>query len=203
MPKKKSDPLAKEAKLVRKMKKLWERAQSEFVEVRQSPIHGAGVYAAQDIPAEAQIIEYVGEYINKEESESRAWDQYAKHEENNEAAVYIFNLDEKWDLDGNLPWNDARLINHSCEPNCEALTERHQIFIYALRDIKKGEELFFDYGFDLESYEDHPCLCGSENCVGYIVSQDYWDDLKELLEKKEAKKGEVEKLQDELAAESA
>ena len=62
------------------------------------------------------------------------------------------------DLDGNLPWNNARLINHSCEPNCEAITEDHQIFIYALRDIKAGEELFFNYGFDLESYEDHPCL---------------------------------------------
>ena len=188
MGKKKHDPLAKEAKLVKKFKELWQRAQSELVEVRQSPIHGSGVYAACDIEAEEKIIEYVGEYIDKNESEDRAWDQYAKHEENNEAAVYIFNLDEKWDLDGNLPWNNARLINHSCEPNCEAITEGHQIFIYALKDIKKGEELFFDYGFDLESYEDHPCLCGSENCVGYIVSQDYWDDLKELLARKEAKK---------------
>lgn len=179
--KKKQDPLAKEAKLVRKFKELWDRAQSDLIEVRNSPIHGSGVYAAQDIPAEAQIIEYVGEYIDKEESETRAWDQYAKHEENNDAAVYIFNLDEEWDLDGNLPWNDARLINHSCEPNCEAITEGFQIFIYALRDIKKGEELYFDYGFDAESYADHPCLCGTKSCLGYIVGEDYREELKERL----------------------
>lgn len=183
MAKKSKDPIAKKAKLVRRFREHWESAQSDLVEVRNSPIHGAGVYALKDIPVEAQIIEYVGEYIDKEESETRAWDQFAKHEENDEAAVYIFNLDEKWDLDGNLPWNDARLINHSCEPNCEAITEEHQIFIYALKEIKEGEELFFDYGFDLESYEDHPCLCGSKNCIGYIVSQDYWGELREILAK--------------------
>lgn len=183
--KKKQNPLAKEAKIVRQCKQLWERAQSDFVEVRRSSIHGSGVYASQDIPAEAQIIEYVGEYIDKEESEHRAWEQYAKHEEHNEAAVYIFNLDEKWDLDGNLPWNDARLINHSCEPNCEAITEDYQIFIYALRDIKKGEELYFDYGFDAESYADHPCLCGTKNCIGYIVGEDYRAELKEKLQQEQ------------------
>ena len=69
--------------------------------------------------------------------------------ENNDAAVYIFNLDDKWDLDGNLPWNNARLINHSCEPNCEAITEDHQIFICPGGTLK-GEKLFFDYGFDLK-----------------------------------------------------
>jgi len=183
MGKKKLDAIAKEAKLVKKFKKHWQRAQSDLVHVRDSVIHGSGVFAAVDIPEEAQIIEYVGEYVDKEESETRAWDQFAKHEENNDAAVYIFNLDEKWDLDGNLPWNNARLINHSCDPNCEAITEGNQIFIYAMKDIKKGEELFFDYGFDLENYKDHPCRCGSENCVGYIVSQEYWGELKELLAK--------------------
>ena len=191
MGKKKSDPLAKESKLVNKFKEHWERAQSDLVDVRQSPIHGSGVYAAKYIPNEAQIIEYVGEYINKEESETRSWDQFAKHEESNDAAVYIFNLNEKWDLDGNLPWNNARLINHSCEPNCEALTEGEQIFIYALRDIEKGEELFFDYGFDLESYEDHPCLCGTESCVGYIVAQDFWPQLKVKLSEDDDEKEEV------------
>lgn len=177
----KTSPLAAETELIRKFRLHWERAQSDLVEVRNSLIHGSGVFAIKDIPNEAQIIEYVGEYIDKTESESRAWDQFAKHEENNEAAVYIFNLNEVWDLDGNLPWNDARLINHSCEPNCEAITEDDQIFIYAMKDIKAGEELFFDYGFDLDSYEDHPCKCGSANCVGYIVSQEYWEELRELI----------------------
>lgn len=191
MGKKKLGPIEKEAKLVRKFLRHWHRSQSDLVQVQQSSIHGSGVYAIKDIPVEAQIIEYVGEYIDKEESETRAWDQYAKHEESDEAAVYIFNLNEKWDLDGNVPWNDARLINHSCEPNCEAVTEGHQIFIYSLKEIKVGEELFFDYGFDMDSYEDHPCKCGSENCIGYIVSQEYWDDLKNLLAKKELEGCEV------------
>ncbi|MBK1790175.1 SET domain-containing protein [Persicirhabdus sediminis] len=173
--------LAKEAKLVHKMRLHYLRGKSELCEVRNSEIHGRGVYATQDIEKESQIIEYIGEPIDKEESEERAWDQYAKAEEKGEAAVYIFTLDEKWDIDGNVPWNDARLINHSCDPNCEAWIEDEQIFIYSLRDIKDGEELTFDYGFDIDCYEDHPCLCGSDNCIGYIVSQDQWPELKKRI----------------------
>jgi len=178
---KKKDPLEKRAKVVRQFKEIYESAQSDLCEVRNSVIHGSGVYAAQDIVEGARVIEYVGEYISKEESERRAWDQFAKHEENNDAAVYIFTLNDKWDIDGNVPWNTARLINHSCDPNCEAWTEEDQIVIYALRDIKEGEELTFDYGFDIESYEDHPCLCGSDNCIGYIVSQEQWPELKKRM----------------------
>ena len=76
-------------------------------------------------------------------------------------------------------------INHSCEPNCEAWIEEKKIFLYALRDIEAGEELTFDYGFDIENYEDHPCLCGADGCVGYIVSRDQWKELKERLADKE------------------
>ena len=84
-------------------------------------------------------------------------------------------------LDGNVPWNIARLINHSCDPNCEAWITGKRIFIHALRDIHPGEELTFDYGFDIDSYEEHPCLCGRENCVGYIVSRDQWPVLRDRL----------------------
>lgn len=168
-------------KQIAKQKK---RCQSELCEVRDSGIHGRGVYATQDIPAEQRIIEYVGLRITKDESERRAWEQYARAEDHGEAAVYIFTLTKKWDLDGNVPWNDARLINHSCEPNCEAWQEKKRIGIYALRDIKAGEELTFDYGFDIECYEDHPCLCGRESCVGYIVSREQWPQLREKLAQK-------------------
>ncbi len=173
--------LEREAKLVRKFKKYFKRSQSDLCEVRGSIIHGRGVYATQDIAPEVEVIEYVGEPINKETSEDRAWDQYAKSEENGDAAVYIFTLDDKWDIDGNVPWNIARLINHSCDPNCEAWTIGQQIFIHSLRDIKEGEELTFDYGFDIECYEDHPCLCGSDHCIGYIVSQEQWPELRAKL----------------------
>ncbi|MGE9271536.1 MAG: SET domain-containing protein [Verrucomicrobiales bacterium] len=178
---KKSKKMLEEAKLRRKLTKLWERGQSELCEIRGSEIHGRGVYATQDIPAETQIIEYIGELIDKDESETRAWAQHEHAEKTGDAAVYIFTLDKKWDIDGNVPWNTARLINHSCDPNCEAWIVGKKIFIYALRDIKKGEELSFDYGFDIECFEDHPCRCGSDDCVGYIVSREQWDQLEERL----------------------
>ena len=181
---KRYEHLSEMARLTRLMKEMYERGQSALCDVRDSAIHGRGVYAAADIEKEAQVIEYIGEYVDKEESEKRAWDQAAVAQETGDAAVYIFTLDKKWDIDGNVPWNDARLINHSCEPNCEAWIEEDQIFIYTLRDIKSGEELTFDYGFDIECYEDHPCRCGSANCVGYIVTRDQWPGLKQRLAQK-------------------
>ncbi len=182
------EKLKRDAKWARRFKKMYERASSDLCEVRGSEIHGRGVYATQDIPNETEIIEYVGEPIDKELSETRAWDQYALAEENGDAAVYIFTLDDKWDIDGNVPWNTARLINHSCEPNCEAWIIGRRIVIYSLRDIKEGEELTFDYGFDVECYEDHPCRCGKPSCIGYIVSQDQWPELREKLEAKKSEK---------------
>ncbi|MGB6222437.1 SET domain-containing protein [Haloferula sp.] len=194
---KQSRKIKEEARLRRKLTKLWNRGQSEYCEVRGSAIHGRGVYATQDIPAETKVIEYIGELIDKEESEKRAWAQHAVAEETGDAAVYIFTLNKRWDIDGNVPWNTARLINHSCAPNCEAWIEGKKIFIHSLRDIKKGEELGFDYGFDIECYEDHPCRCGSKECVGYIVSREQWDQLerkkraaaKKARAKEEKKKG--------------
>lgn len=182
---KRYEHLKEMARLTRLMKEMHERGQSDLCEVRGSAIHGRGVYATCDIANEQQIIEYVGEYIDKEESERRAWKQAERAEENGDAAVYIFTLDKKWDIDGNVPWNDARLINHSCEPNCEAWIEGDEIYIYALRDINEGEELTFDYGFDVECYVDHICRCGTASCVGYIVSREQWDELAQRLENKE------------------
>jgi SET domain-containing protein len=178
---KRYEHLSEMARMTRLMKEMYERGQSALCDVRNSEIHGRGVYAAEAIEKETQIIEYIGEYIDKDESEKRAWDQAAVAEETGDAAVYIFTLDKKWDIDGNVPWNDARLINHSCEPNCEAWIEEDQIFIYALKDIEAGEELTFDYGFDIDCFEDHPCRCGSDNCVGYIVSREQWPELKKRL----------------------
>lgn len=196
---KRYDHLKKMARITRLMKEMYQRGQSKLCDVRNSEIHGRGVYAAADIAKETQIIEYIGEYVDKDESEKRAWDQAAVAVETGDAAVYIFTLDKKWDIDGDVPWNDARLINHSCEPNCEAWIEGDQIFIYSLRDIKDGEELTFDYGFDIECYEDHPCLCGRPCCVGYIVSREQWPQLKEKLADKLEPESEQE-LQQQLEA---
>ncbi len=171
--------VAERNELHHKLLKLWNRGQSKFCEVRGSQIHGRGVYATIFIAKETRIIEYVGELIDKEESESRGNALHEKSLETGDASVYIFTLSKRYDIDGDVPWNTARLINHSCSPNCEAWIEGRRIFIYALRDIQQGEELSFDYGFDVECWEDHPCRCGQACCVGYIVSRDQWQELEE------------------------
>lgn len=170
--------------LHRKLIELWNRGQSRLCEVRGSEIHGRGVYATTFIPKEERIIEYVGEWIDKKESDRRGRSQHAKSLKTGDAAVYIFTLSRNYDLDGNVPWNTARLINHSCDPNCEAWIEGRRIFIHALRDIQPGEELTFDYGFDVDCYEDHPCRCGMPGCVGYIVGRDQWAELRRKLEER-------------------
>jgi SET domain-containing protein len=167
--------------LHRKLLALWNRGQSDGCEVRGSAIHGRGVYATRAIATEEEIIEYIGEIIDKEESGKRGTKQHEHATQTGDAAVYIFTLTKKYDIDGNVPWNTARLINHSCDPNCQAWSRGKRIFIHALRDIAEGEELTFDYGFDVECYEDHPCLCGREGCIGYIVSREQWDQLDEKL----------------------
>ncbi|NQW99470.1 SET domain-containing protein-lysine N-methyltransferase [bacterium] len=177
----KKSPVSEQQALHRKLLALWQRGQSEFCEVRGSLIHGRGVYATTLIPKETKIIEYVGELVDKEESGRRGTTQQDKSKETGDAAVYIFTLSRKYDIDGDVPWNTARLINHSCVPNCEAWIEGRKIFIHALTDIAAGEELTFDYGFDVDCYEDHPCRCGKPGCVGYIVSRSQWTELAERL----------------------
>ena len=177
-----------EAGLYRKLVQLWRRGQSDDCEVRDSGIHGRGVYATRLIPKDTPVIEYCGERIDKRESERRALRQQALAKRTGDAAVYIFTLSNRYDIDGNFPWNTARLINHSCEPNCEAWIVGRRIMIHALRDIQPGEELTFDYGFGVDTYEDHPCRCGSAACKGYIVARGQWKELDERLKAEAAKK---------------
>ncbi len=129
----------------------------------RSLIHGWGLFAARPIPAGTRLIEYVGERISKEESARRC-------EDNNE---YIFSVTETFDLDGNVPWNPARRINHSCAPNCEAELDDERIWILSCRELEMGEELTFNYGYDLENYQEHPCQCGAPQCVGFIVAEEF------------------------------
>lgn len=156
---------------------------SKWIEVRGSEIHGRGLFAIRKIPKETDIIEYVGEKIDKEESDRRGWELYEAAQATGGAAVYLFTLNDEFDIDGDVEWNSARLINHSCDPNCEAVIDGDQIWITALRKIKKSDEIFFNYGFDLENYEGHPCRCGTERCMGYIAGEEYWPELKKLIKK--------------------
>lgn len=152
---------------------------SPYIVVRTSKIHARGVFAKKNVPAETRIIEYVGEKITKAESERRAdVVLHASKKDKTKGAVYIFTLNKRHDIDGNVSYNTARYINHSCAPNCEAQLIRGHIWIVALRDIAKGEEITYNYGYDIEDYEDHPCCCGAPNCVGYILEEEHWPKLK-------------------------
>ncbi len=153
----------------------------EWVELRESAIHGSGLFAAKPIPRGTRILEYVGERINKTEGYRRAMRQLRRAAKGREGAVYIFEISRRWDLDGNVPWNPARLINHSCQPNCETRIDRGRVWIYSKRRIVPGEELSYDYGYEVDFYQDHPCRCGAPNCVGFIVRRDQWPKLRRLL----------------------
>ncbi|MBL6912375.1 MAG: SET domain-containing protein-lysine N-methyltransferase, partial [Puniceicoccaceae bacterium] len=127
------------------------------------------------------------------ESTKRAleWEEQAR--ETGEGLVYIFELDDTYDIDGRLGENPARYMNHSCDGNCEAINYDGEIWIVARKDIKKGEELVYDYGYNMEHFLDHPCLCGADNCIGYIVREDQRKKVKKLLKAKKKKRGKKRK----------
>lgn len=149
--------------------------------VHRSDIHSRGIFARRDIPKDTRIIEYTGERITKAESQRRANARFERAQKTGCAAVYIFDINKRHDIDGSAPGNVARLINHSCDPNCEAFIIRGRVWIYSLREIAKGEELTYNYGFDLEHWAEHPCLCGSGNCVGFIVDKKHWPRLRKKI----------------------
>jgi hypothetical protein len=127
--------------------------------------NGRGLYATKDIKEGTQIIDYVGKIITKKQAEeSKKFD--------NLKPIYLFSLNNKYDLDGSYSWNAARLINHSCLNNCDYEGQGLKLWVVAIKAIKKGEELTCDYGFGYDSdYKQFPCKCDSINCVGYIVRE--------------------------------
>ena len=137
----------------------------KLYKIKKSNIDNRGLYANKNIKSGTKIIEYKGKIVTKKKVE-----EDSKYD--NDKAIYLFNLNKKYDLDGDFRYNTARLINHSCNPNCEVSGVGLKIWVYAIRDIKKGEELSYDYGFGYdEYYKDFPCRCGAKNCVGYIVRE--------------------------------
>ena len=130
-----------------------------------SPIHGTGGFAARDFQLGEPVIEYCGERISKEESLVRC-------EAGN---PFIFFLDDQWNLDGSVDWNPARFLNHSCAPNCEAELVDGRIWITARHAIRAGDELTFNYSYDLTEFREHPCRCGAPECVGYMVAEEFFD----------------------------
>ncbi len=138
----------------------------KLYKIKKSNIDKRGLYATKNINAGEKIIEYKGKLISKKESQ-----QNSKFD--NSKDIYLFNVNEKWDLDGAWSFNTARLINHSCNPNCEVEGKGLKLWIRAIKDIKKDEELSYDYGFSYskEDLKNFVCRCGSKNCCGYIVRE--------------------------------
>jgi len=147
------------------------RAGSPWIQSGSSDIHGRGVYARTAIPEKTLIIEYRGERITKAEAQRREEQRLERQRRGQDDSVYIFDLNQKYDLDGRKSRAAARLINHSCAPNCQADNIRGRIWIVALRDLAAGEELTFDYGYAFKEWRFHPCRCGSAHCVGFIVNK--------------------------------
>ena len=139
------------------------------VRVGPSRIAGQGLFAAQDIKKGTRIIQYIGARIPKAESAERLA----------QGNAYIFAFNERYDIDGKTLKNKARYINHSCDPNCEALVTKRTIWIVALRDIQAGEELTYNYGYELTETPLHPCTCGTQNCCGYMLAPAYQEMVRQ------------------------
>lgn len=144
--------------------------------VQRSAIHGTGVYAACNFAAGEEIIYYTGRRITHAEAD-------ADFKETGH--TFLFNLNDKWVIDGSVDGNDARWINHSCEPNCEPVQvesddgpDHDRMVIQALRDIKTGEELTYDYGLTTpEPVTDQEralwvCRCGAPVCNGLMLKHE-------------------------------
>ena len=140
--------------------------------VRTSGIHGRGVFALRYIRKGTRILEYTGERIDNDEADRRYDDTRMKRHH-----TFLFTLDKNTVIDGaaNKGGGDASFINHSCDPNCEAVITGKRIFIRALHAIEPGAELAYDYQYertgenDAELEKFYICECGAENCRGSIM----------------------------------
>ena len=140
------------------------------IEVRRSRVHGRGVFALRPIRKGTRIIEYLGDRISHAEADKR----YEDHDEN-DSHTFLFSVDRGLVIDAGVGGNDARFINHSCEPNCESVIEKRRVFIDAVRNIEPGEELCYDYQIGRERNdppnvdEIYACRCGSARCRGTML----------------------------------
>jgi uncharacterized protein len=142
-----------------------------FFEIRPSPIQGLGAFAARRIRRGTRIIEYTGERLTPLEADARYDDDRSEHPH-----VLLFTVDKRTVIDAGVGGNEARYFNHSCEPNCEAVTEQGRVYLEALRTIAAGEELTYDYqlergGWRTAEWERrYACRCGATTCRGTMLA---------------------------------
>jgi len=152
------------------------RPAAPLIAVRESALHGLGVFARQRIAKGARIIEYLGERVSHAEADRRY-----QHKDARDNHTFLFIVDVQTVIDAGVDGNEARFVNHACEPNCESVIEDRRVFIDAIRTIEPGEELTYDYQIQREA-DDPPdidaifaCRCGSTGCRGTLL----WPPLRD------------------------
>ena len=149
---------------------------SPAFEVRRSGIHGRGVYATRRIPMHTRIVEYLGDRITHEEADAR----YAAKGQD-DGHTFLFVVSKRLVIDAGVAGNEARFINHSCDPNCDTVIENDRVYIESLRDIEPGEELGYEYGLTWETTDDpdelanYACRCGAARCRGTMLAEEPLD----------------------------
>jgi uncharacterized protein len=140
------------------------------IEVRDSPLHGLGVFATRRIKKGTRVIEYLGERVSHHEADGRYEDK-----DENDNHTFLFIVDARTVIDAGVGGNEARFVNHGCDPNCESVIEKRRVFIEAIRDIVPGEELTYDYQIQRDP-DDPPdvdvifaCRCGAKACRGTML----------------------------------
>jgi uncharacterized protein len=152
------------------MKKVARRKKTPLFEVRHSRVHGYGVFALRRIRKGTTIIEYLGDRVTHEEANDRYADKDPL-----DGHTFLFTVDKKTVIDAGINGNEARFVNHGCDPNCQTVDSDKRIFIEAIRTIRPGEELAYDYRIQRD--DDDPanvdevfaCLCGAQQCRGSML----------------------------------
>lgn len=137
-----------------------------------SPIQGMGAFATERIASGTRLIEYTGERLTPAQADARYPD-----DESGRHHTYLFAIDDEIVVDAAVDGNYARFINHSCDPNCDAVIDDSRIWIETIRDVEPGEELSYDYAYVLDerhtpaAKKRFPCHCGSVKCRGTILAK--------------------------------
>jgi len=152
------------------MKKKASSRRTPMIKVRNSRIHGFGVFALRRIRKGTTVVEYLGERVSHAEADRRYAD---KADDDNH--TFLFTVNARTVIDAGVGGNAARYINHSCDPNCETVVEDRRIFIEAIWDIEAGAELAYDYLIERDA-SDPPdidvvfgCRCGATGCRGTML----------------------------------
>ncbi len=142
---------------------------TEWFEVRSSPIQGLGAFATCDIPEGVRLIEYAGERLTPAQADARYPDGDERHH------TFLFAIDDDVVVDAAVNGNEARFLNHSCDPNCDVVVDEKRLWIETIRQVTAGEELAYDYAFVLPERHTpaakrrYPCSCGAATCRGSIL----------------------------------